>query len=103
MKVFKYSSIAIVLVVPLFLMMGCAGASWSFSDMLPGNRYYRFLFHLRLFHKPAAIPALSFFCERRNLSVLSRKTGRQPLATARKGYHRFRHKGTFAGRMENLF
>ena len=37
MKVFKYSSIAIVLVVPLFLMMGCAGASWSFSDMLPGN------------------------------------------------------------------
>ena len=37
MKVLKYSSIAIVLVVPLFLMMGCAGASWSFSDMLPGN------------------------------------------------------------------
>ena len=37
MKVFKYSSIAIVLVVPLFFMMGCAGASWSFSDMLPGN------------------------------------------------------------------
>ena len=40
MKVFKYSSIAIVLVVPLFLMMGCAGASWSFSDMLPGNRLW---------------------------------------------------------------
>ena len=37
MKVFRYSTIAAALVVPFFLLMGCAGASWSFSDILPGN------------------------------------------------------------------
>ena len=37
MRVFRYSTIAAALVVPFFLMMGYAGASWSFSDILSGN------------------------------------------------------------------
>ena len=37
MRLFRYSTIAVALVVPFFLLTGCAGASWSFSDILPGN------------------------------------------------------------------
>jgi len=37
MKLFRYSTVAAALVVPFFLLMGCAGAGWSFSDILPGN------------------------------------------------------------------